>query len=342
MTTEIKPKTSILKKILYIIACVLVLILIAGLLMPKEINISLKRSIDVPANYAYNLANNQMSAPLWNAWIIEDKETNVVYDQIVQGKGSGYSWTSKKNGNGSILYTDVVQDKKINADLMMGGTKSSYIQTFVTENGKSHIQWDFNTHMSYPKNAFAPFLKYIINKKNKQSIDNMVSEVKKRQKAEYFGYSINEGSQNPRYFLTSRSTVSFDQISQFYTQNLAAIYQKLQNEGITASGAPCAIYYAYNEISKKADMAVAVPVLTSVAVKDLESVNLPIQNAATVDYYGDPSKNQLAHYALNEYVLDRYGLSSQPIIEEYLSDPLKEKDPSKWLTKIYYYTTEKK
>lgn len=342
MTTEIKPKSSILKKIIYILACVLVVILIAGLLMPKDITISLDKAVDVPANYAFNLANNQMSAPLWNAWIIDDKETNVIYDQIVQGKGSGYSWKSKKYGDGSILYTDVVQDKKINADLMMSGTKSSYEQTFLRENGKSHIQWDFKTHMSYPKNAFAPFLKYMINKKNKESIGYIETEVKKRQKGEYFGYTIKESSQNARYFVASRSTISFDQIPQFYTQNLAAIYQKLQSEGITASGAPCAIYYAYNEISKKADMAVAVPVLTPVAVKDLESVNLPVQNAATVDYYGDPSKNQLAHYALNDYVLDRYGLSTQPVIEEYVSDPLKEKDPSKWLTKIYYYTTEKK
>jgi effector-binding domain-containing protein len=89
-------------------------------------------------------------------------------------------------------------------------------------------------------------------------------------------------------------------------------------------------------------MAVAVPVLTPVAVKDLGSETFPMQNAASIDYYGDSAKNQMAHFALNDYVQDRKLTQTSPVLEEYVSDPIKEKDPSKWLTKIYYYTSDKK
>jgi effector-binding domain-containing protein len=342
MTTESKPKRSVFKKILYILACLVVILLIAGIIMPKDIHTSISKNIDVPSNYAFNLVNNQMSMPTWNAWVIEDKETKVSYDNIIVGKGSGYSWKSKKFGDGSIKYIDVMPGKKIEASLMMDGTESKSTLKFYNENGQSTIVWDFDSHMAYPKNVFAPFLTYMINKKNRQSVDYMVEEIKKRQKGVYFGYQVNESSQNQKYFVTSRSTVTFDQIAQFYTQTLAAMYQKLQTEGITASGAPCALFYTYDEVGLKTDMAVAVPVLTPVAVKELGSETFPIQNAATIDYYGDSAKNKMAHYALNNYVKDRNLVETNAVLEEYLSDPIKEKDPSKWLTKIYYYTTEKK
>ncbi|MFN8320552.1 MAG: hypothetical protein U0V54_14120 [Saprospiraceae bacterium] len=44
-----------------------------------------------------------------------------------------------------------------------------------------------------------------------------------------------------------RSTVGFDKIAQYYSQNLAAIYQKLQDEGLSSVGAPCALFYSYDE-----------------------------------------------------------------------------------------------
>ncbi len=215
MTTEIKPKRSIFKKMLYILACILVIFLIAGIVMPKDIHTSITSKIDVPSNYAFNLVNNQMSAPTWNAWIIEDKDTEVNYDNIIEGTGSGYTWKSKKFGDGSLKITEVIPDKKIEAALMMQGSESKSTQKFYSENGQSSIVWDFDTHMAYPKNVFAPFLTYMINKKNRQSIDNMVDEIKKRQKGTYFGYDVKESSQNQRYFVTSRSTVTFDQIAQF-------------------------------------------------------------------------------------------------------------------------------
>ncbi len=343
MSTINKPKTSILRKILYILACVFVIILIAGIFMPKDISTSISKEVDYSNTYAFNVANNHLTVPKCSAWVLGDKETVVTYDKLVQGANSGYSWKSKKYGDGSIKYTKVVPNEKIEAELMMQGQKSTYIQTFkFLDKNKSTVSWDFNTHMSYPKNVFAPFLMHMINKKNNETIDNMSAEVERRKKGEYYSYQVKEVGQNQRFFVTSRNSVSVDQIGQFYAQNLAAVYQKLQAEGIIAAGAPCAIFYKFDEVSGNADMAVAVPVLSPIAIKDLTSETFPAQNVVTVDYFGDSAKNQVAHYALNDYINDRKYTENYPVLEEYVTDPLKEKDPAKWLTKIYYYATEKK
>jgi len=37
---------------------------------------------------------------------------------------------------------------------------------------------------------------------------------------------------------------------------------------------------------------------------------------------------------------DRGLFNSSPVVEEYITDPMEEKDPSKWLTKVIYYLSE--
>ena len=56
-----------------------------------------------------------------------------------------------------------------------------------------------------------------------------------------------------------------------------------------------------------------------------------------IDYYGDYDQTGKAHDAMEKYLKDRNILFNPPVVEEYVTDPGEEKDPSKWLTKIIYY-----
>lgn len=46
-------------------------------------------------------------------------------------------------------------------------------------------------------------------------------------------------------------------------------------------------------------------------------------------------KGLRAHYAMDAYMKEK-GLMQSVVVEEYITDPMTEKDPAKWLTKIYY------
>jgi effector-binding domain-containing protein/uncharacterized protein YndB with AHSA1/START domain len=336
MTTGNKLQASVSRKIIYILSCMFLAILIAAMLMPKQISTKIIEEIDSPKSYVFNLLNNQKSVSTWNAWLQEDKDVRLEYIGASTGNGSGYKWESRKIGKGDIQYIEVKDNEKIKAEITVDDDKSNYTQKLSEHEGKTTLEWEFNTYMAFPKNVFAPWLKYSINKHNRRSVENMRKEIEMRKKGKYHGYDVREIAQNQRYFIISRNKVSFDNIASFYAQNLSAIYQKLSLEGITATAAPCALFYEYDEQKMETDMAVAVPVLQSIAVKDLQSVTIPSGNAAYVDYYGNSAEAELAHYALDEYIKDRnFGLHI-PVIEEYVTDPLKEKDQTKWLTKIYY------
>lgn len=336
-TNQTSPFKKILLKSLYILLAVTVLLLVAAIFLPKGISTAVKGEIDAPKNYVFNLLNDQRNVSIWNDWVKTDKGIKLNFTDKNIGLGSNYSWHSESFGEGSIRYVDVVENEKIVAELMMGGDKSTYTQMLSEENGKTKIEWKFESNMSYPTNVMAPLFKYMMQKSYKKCIVHIQDEMAKRTKGKYNGFQVKEEGQNAKYFITTRSVVPFENIGQFYTQNISAIYQRAQNEGISTIGAPTSLFYTYDEVKKVSDMAVGVQVLNPVNIKDLSAEAIPAQNAVIVDYFGDYAKTGEGHIAIDGYMKDRNMPQSFPVLEEYLTDPIKEKDMSKWQTKIYYF-----
>jgi effector-binding domain-containing protein len=175
-----------------------------------------------------------------------------------------------------------------------------------------------------------------------KSISNIKEEVEKRKKGIYNGYQVKEKSQNQKHYVTSRSNVKIPEIGQYYQQNIAAVFKKLIDNGIATIGAPALLFYTYDEIKQESDLAIGVPVLNPVNIKDLSSQSLPAQNTIYVDHYGDMALTGEGHQAIDAYMKDRKIPQKYPVLEEYITDPLKEKDMKKWLTKITYYVGETK
>ncbi|MBK7008473.1 MAG: hypothetical protein IPH36_07510 [Saprospiraceae bacterium] len=119
-----KSGMSLKKKLAYLFGGLLVFLLIAAILLPKDISTTVSREITAEPQYVYNLINNQQNVMSWSSWAIEDKEMKLVYDKPNSGVGSGYSWTSPSSGDGSILYTALVPNQKLEAELTMGAIKT--------------------------------------------------------------------------------------------------------------------------------------------------------------------------------------------------------------------------
>jgi effector-binding domain-containing protein len=57
----------------------------------------------------------------------------------------------------------------------------------------------------------------------------------------------------------------------------------------------------------------------------------------TIDYYGSYDKTEHAHNQMDKYIKEKNYKMVMPVIEEYITDPMTEKDTSKWLTRISYF-----
>ena len=84
-------------------------------------------------------------------------------------------------------------------------------------------------------------------------------------------------------------------------------------------------------------MAAAMPVNRPLKAEGIQTIRVPRGTAYSVDYYGPYDKVGPAHLAIDRYFKENGLTLKPPVIEEYVTDPTKEPDSSKWLTRIYYF-----
>ena len=71
-------------------------------------------------------------------------------------------------------------------------------------------------------------------------------------------------------------------------------------------------------------------------VKGYETFVVPAGKMLHIAYMGGYNGIGQAHMAIDDYMNEKGFMQLTPIAEEYVTDPSKERDSSKWLTNIYY------
>lgn len=335
-----------MKKFLRILIFLLVLIMLLAIaamfLAPKKLTLAESTTVDAPPTLVYNLVNDFKKWETWSPW--EDLDPNVVnsYSEKSSGVGARRSWKGNKNvgeGTQKIIATEI--GKSIDTELEFNGfdgvSKSNWL--FEEDNGKTKVTWDFNG--AETGLVFRPF-NWIMKGALKKNYALGLSRIKdiaetRAQKKEYRGFKINEITLPEKYYLINRQEVEMANVQQFYSRALPALFGKATKAGVELNGMPGGLFYKWDELNKKTDMAASIPVKEPYEIEGTTLQTIPAGKAIQVDYYGDFENSANAHYAIDDYLKD-YGLQSNvPIVEEYVTDPTQEKDPNKWLTKITYY-----
>ena len=142
-------------------------------------------------------------------------------------------------------------------------------------------------------------------------------------------------------FAIHRETLPYDKLSDFFKKNYDAIYQELAKQDVYPKEPPCAFYYRVDEVKKETDLAAAVPLNSPAKPSALfEVFRLPPTQVVTTKHVG-PYEDMVPAYQQLEDYLNENNLQKGLVIEEYLTDPLVQKDPAKWQTNIYFVVTTK-
>ena len=149
-------------------------------------------------------------------------------------------------------------------------------------------------------------------------------------------HEVREIAWPAKTYVTRRATKSFDDLSEFFKDSFGAIYGAINQHHIQVSEPPAAIYYSVDEAEKKTELAVAVPVPEHTpGIDGFEIIHVLASKALTITHFGPYDSMSKTYAILSNYMTD-HKLQQKWIIEEYLSDPEVEKDPSNWKTNIYF------
>jgi effector-binding domain-containing protein len=319
-----------------------VLIIAFMAISPKRMTINVSETIDAPQRLVYNLVNDLKAWEEWSPMLTLDPEAVNTLSDKTQGVGATWYWKgNEKVGEGTRKIISSVLGDSVKTQIEFNGWDALSYEDFILEpKGK-------NTKISYHfiggETAF-PFRPFNVLKKGgfKKTLKNALEQLKKvaEKRAEekiYRGFKIKEVDMKEKYYLMARQEVNMENIQQFYAQNLGALFVKAQGANITMDGMPSGLYYKWDEHTKKTDMAAGIPISEPKNVEGATLETIPSGRAIQIDFYGDYADIGKAHQAIDDYMNDYGLLNDVPVVEEYVTDPGAEKDPSKWLTKVTYY-----
>lgn len=335
---------KILKWLGGIILAILVIGIIVNMLAPASISTERSTTIKAPANMVYNMVNDLKAWDDWSPWLAMDTTMVNTYGDVSVGKGATVAWKSTSQGNGSQEIVETVIGEKIKTKMNFEGFEGDNYSSwaFAESDGETKVSWDF-------EGAKSPWLfkwmNFMIKPAINEAYDNglaKIKEIAEKRASEkvYDGFKINEITTEDMHFVMNRAEIKLENIQQFYQQNLGALFGKVQKAGVEMAGMPSGLFFKYDESAGATDMAAAIPVKEPIAIKDASSYTVPASRALQIDYYGDYANTAAAHYAMEKYMSDYGLLSNPPTIEQYVTDPTQEPDPTKWLTKITYFIAE--
>lgn len=324
-----------LLKFLYIILALVIIVLLAGLFLPKEAYIDSSVSIIAPDEIVFNQINDLKNWEAWSPWEAADSTMKVSYESVTVGKGASYSWTSKHSGEGKLVITESVPVSKVAIELDFGEQgKADAYWTIEPERTLTDLTWIFeNNNLSYFERYFMVlFRKNMINTFNtglnkiKEIAEDLrlsrISEVK----------LVNLEKQPAMVITDSCKLEKMDSLMANMYSRLSAYMERRQ---LVSVGPPFAIYYTWNPegISK---FACGFPLEKKTwGWKDYQVIELPEGEAATVIHWGryDSSK---PYFAIDNFLKEKELKQGDFIWEVYLNDPESEPDTGMWQKQLYY------
>jgi effector-binding domain-containing protein len=149
-------------------------------------------------------------------------------------------------------------------------------------------------------------------------------------------FKITETTWPEKTFIIKKDRLSFDKLSQFFGPQYAAIYSGLQKLGKASNIPPYAFYYSIDMKNNLTELAAAVEINDpNIILPGFEKVTLPAGKVISTQHVGGYDTIMSSYEAMDKYLKEK-GLQKELTIEQYLSDPAMEKDPSKWKTNIFF------
>lgn len=323
-------------KIILIIAVIIVACAIsATFFMPRKLQFENHQFINAPVHVVYNQVNNILNWENWSPWSLQDQTIAIDYNKTKSGEGAGYKWysTNKKIGEGKLeIVNSVFLDTIIINVQFSYNTVASGIFIFEKADSGTTIIWNMDIELDF--DPISKIRGYFNHYKSADFYYNGLTEL------------ADICKNIPEYTVYKTSVVGFNylgittkclnaEIGEKMGYNYMELSNYLTQNDIAITNAPIAIYYSYNDI--ETEFEVGFPIDSKPPKrKKYNFGEIPTGNYVTTLHYGAYNDLIDAYIAINQFIADsNYAINGLPW-EQYLTNPEKEPDTSKWMTRIYF------
>ncbi len=327
-----------MKRILIILVALLGIYLILCLVGPAKINVQRSVDINSPAELVKaKLADYLFFHEKWSPWTERDPGMKTSYEGTAGQPGHKLSWESDKKdvGKGAMTYKYTRNDTVMHSLFFEGEGEGPVFHVVKGDESKSNVTWVmandvpffarvFMLFMDVEKMVGADFEKGLA--KLKSVLESMPAEK---------AFEVKEIAWEAKTFYGIKTKTSFDKLSAFFGESYGKIGAACGKAKAQPVGAPKAIYFSVDEQAMSGEVAAVMEFDAKAKLDGLEKWETAAGKVLLIEYYGEYDKTGSAHMTMDKYMKEK-NLTQVLCIEEYVTDPMVEKDPSKWLTNIYY------
>jgi effector-binding domain-containing protein len=346
------------------ITSIIIVVLIAAFFiiaafLPAKFHVGQSVVIDRPVEYPFNMVNTLINWEKWSPFSQNDSSLVNSYTGPASGVGSVMSWSSKKQGSGTMKISESVPFEKIITKLDFGeqGTSTAYFG-FEEKDGKTTVFWGMDAVTGYPvERVVYALMKSSIEKVFNKGLQNLKSVCESiPYKFEKTGMLssvplLKDGNpgkpgKSPVLYALKLNGVFAAVIKDSCTSSeMAKVMEKdyrelmnyiFQNHSEN-SGKPATLWYSYDEETTFGVFETAIPVgemsngIGNIKVRKIQP------NKVIAGLHTGPYENTMYMYqAIMKYLKDNNLQEAGGPVEIYLNNPSTEPDPEKRETVIMF------
>jgi effector-binding domain-containing protein len=329
-----------MKKVLVILLGIIVILVIIGFVLPRNIDIVKSVNINAPAGSAFAEINDLEKWKDWSYWhnLYKD-DMKITYGDVHAGTGGWYSWEGEESGNGKATVTESIpnQSVKVDLDFMEQGTAKTWY-TFEPEGNGTKLTMGFSVDM-----GINPLMRWVgmllmkpeMNKAHEYSLERLkaIAEAKP-----VYTIKISEETVEPITYIGISTTMSPKDpvaINAQMEKMFGELKGVLEKSKVEALGHPFCLFPSYSEESM--EMVCALPVAPDAKLPaKYKIMQTPGGKVVVGIHEGDYSGLTNSHMQIGKFLGDKKLEEAGAPWEVYVTDPKQTPDSTQWVTKIYY------
>ncbi len=332
-----------LKYFLFLILIAIIGFAIYIAVQPNSFEVSRERTINAPAAVLYDNVIDFKNWESWSPWVEKEPDLKLMFSEQTQGIGGSYSWEGK-DGLGSMKTLASNPNISIEQELQFDDYHPSKINWSFEPTGQNttKVTWKMNSDkVPFMFKGFAAvsggFDKMIGPdfERGLEKLDSITMVEMKKYSITVDGATEHSGG----FYLYNTASCKMDEFEAKMTEMMPRLSQFVQKNNIAMGGAPYVLYHKWDEENNAVMFSCCVPTTSRVITteSDILTGKLDPFKAVKTTLKGDYTNLKEAWETTMKYASEK-GLEmteTGPMMEAYLTDPMTEPNPAKWITEIY-------
>lgn len=138
----------------------ILLLVVVSFLLPSKMQVEVEMTVEAPVEEVFQQVNNVKNWSKWSPWTQQYPEMTISYGNLTVGKGAYCSWTSERDGNGSLSIIESNSPMHIRTRLQFGDRRTTTNKWHFDQNGDSTtVIWSMETSVgNNPLEKYTGFL----------------------------------------------------------------------------------------------------------------------------------------------------------------------------------------